>query len=981
MKDILKLYQEESDELNSRLRNLERDHISLSREIDSLNQQMSALNAYGDRVGREYRYYQENPRETDEIDRDARANDREIAQIARELTQNESWQQDVESKIDSLTSQIAQKVDQIREIERSREIAEAPARRKAEEERIAQELEKKRLLDIENAKKEQERQEQRKRDEEYEKKANRKKAIQKHFHKVFPAIMNRDSATIIKAINAGALDGENALPYLGTAAGLGYKEICELLIGCGARIDGKDEEGNTPLHNAIRGSFGNSIEIHKWLIGLGAKIDAQNNDGQTPLHEAVKKGRAELCELLIDLDPNLLSVKDNIRRTALDLVAHSSANQANKIRITKLFNDKASELQRQIIEKEERMLAQELAMEDKARRNRSEKITHAIDKVKGNWFGLMLYLEGENAGNDVAKDLADAFKTNDRITPVFLGKNNISDSGAKALAEALKTNTTIIKLDLSENQISSNGAKYFADALETNHTLLELDLSYNPIPAGDENLARIKTALERNRRPQFYKILERVKNNDPTITSIALPELGIGDLEFANLAKALRDNTFVSQISLRNNNIGTSVALALAKVLKTNKNLKKVDLWSNKIGEAGARAFAEALVTNHTLLELDLRYNQIPAEDKNLTKIKTALERNKQLAKTKALEDRQEQVRQEELRRTQKLEESKILERQKEELKQKEITQRKLEEEARIKIEQERLQSQKKLDDLRIKEEQLRTQRRLEEQTKLAQEPVRLRQQGNKLVVDSSALTTDRPKVERIIPRPSTAHAKSGITTPAIPHKEAEAKIFAAAKAGDIQLLQESLASADAVNMRNEDGKSPLHIAVKHNKKDACVFLLSHSAEISAKDTAGNTALHLAGHYGYKKICKLLIDREAHINERNSKLETPLHMAARNANKEICELFLAHGADIFARDKKDRIAIEVIGNAGGLTEIAKQETRAFLSSKMEEIGMLKPAATNDIPNTTVAPVRITEATRPRFSATLRSKVLDQRGNG
>ena len=135
---------QESDELRSKIRTLDRELISLnreasdlhseehnlgrnsvSREIDSLNQQMSAAITSGEKIAREYRYYQENPRETDEIDRDVRANDREIEQIRRELRQNTSWQQDVDGKIEAISSLRAQKIDQIRKVEKSKEIAEA----------------------------------------------------------------------------------------------------------------------------------------------------------------------------------------------------------------------------------------------------------------------------------------------------------------------------------------------------------------------------------------------------------------------------------------------------------------------------------------------------------------------------------------------------------------------------------------------------------------------------------------------------------------------------------------------------------------------------------------------------------------------------------------------------------------------------------------------------------------------------------------
>jgi Ran GTPase-activating protein (RanGAP) involved in mRNA processing and transport len=52
-----------------------------------------------------------------------------------------------------------------------------------------------------------------------------------------------------------------------------------------------------------------------------------------------------------------------------------------------------------------------------------------------------------------------------------LSYNSIGDDGAKALAEALKTNSTLTTLDLQNNSIGPDGAKALAEALKTNSTV------------------------------------------------------------------------------------------------------------------------------------------------------------------------------------------------------------------------------------------------------------------------------------------------------------------------------------------------------------------------------------------------------------------------------------------------------------------------------------------------------------------------------
>jgi hypothetical protein len=93
-----------------------------------------------------------------------------------------------------------------------------------------------------------------------------------------------------------------------------------------------------------------------------------------------------------------------------------------------------------------------------------------------------------------AKALAEALKTNNTLTTLFLchnlGHNQITSVDAKELADALKTNTTLTSLHLYSNKISDMGAKELAEALKINNTLATLNLGINHISdAGAKELA------------------------------------------------------------------------------------------------------------------------------------------------------------------------------------------------------------------------------------------------------------------------------------------------------------------------------------------------------------------------------------------------------------------------------------------------------------------------------------------------------------
>ena len=95
----------------------------------------------------------------------------------------------------------------------------------------------------------------------------------------------------------------------------------DTLIKLGADPNAKNNKGDTPLHEAIR--LEKKIDVIKTLLKSGADINAQNNRGDTPLHLATKGDDTILITFLTrnGADPYL---ENNKGRSPMDIAGNKS---------------------------------------------------------------------------------------------------------------------------------------------------------------------------------------------------------------------------------------------------------------------------------------------------------------------------------------------------------------------------------------------------------------------------------------------------------------------------------------------------------------------------------------------------------------------------------------------------------------------------------------------------------------------------------
>jgi len=141
--------------------------------------------------------------------------------------------------------------------------------------------------------------------------------------------------------------------------------------------------------------------------------------------------------------------------------------------------------------------------------------------------------------------------------------------------------------------------------------------------------------------------------------------------------------------------------------------------------------------------------------------------------------------------------------------------------------------------------------------------------------------------------------------------------IYIAAALGRTDYLKAALAKdPSAVNRADESDykQTALHLAAFHGQKEAVEFLLSHGADVNAKDRYDAIPLHEAVYSGHQEIVRILLERGADVNafigagmgvhERvsNKPCDTPLHLAARRGDVAMVKILLEHGANVKARN-------------------------------------------------------------------------------
>ena len=137
-------------------------------------------------------------------------------------------------------------------------------------------------------------------------------------------------------------------------------------------------------------------------------------------------------------------------------------------------------------------------------------------------------------------------------------------------------------------------------------------------------------------------------------------------------------------------------------------------------------------------------------------------------------------------------------------------------------------------------------------------------------------------------------HAGKDTFPDAVPVEE---YFFAAARIGDIVLLNEFVQAGLPIDYANSKGYTALILSAYNGQASTVEWLIEQGANPCAEDKRGNSALMGAIFKGELSIAKRLISADCNANHQNKAGQTPLMFASLFEQTELINALLERGAD------------------------------------------------------------------------------------
>ncbi|KAK7078642.1 hypothetical protein SK128_025564 [Halocaridina rubra] len=113
---------------------------------------------------------------------------------------------------------------------------------------------------------------------------------------------------------------------------------------------------------------------------------------------------------------------------------------------------------------------------------------------------------------------------------------------------------------------------------------------------------------------------------------------------------------------------------------------------------------------------------------------------------------------------------------------------------------------------------------------------------------------------------------------------------------GYAEITKMLIQASAIVEIRDEEGMVPLHLACRHNRPAIVQLLLNNGrAEIQSRATkTGNVALHEAAEHGHVDCVRILLSHGSPSRPRNTHIETPASLARKGGHHHVLNVLGAH---------------------------------------------------------------------------------------
>ncbi|XP_035661357.1 ankyrin repeat and death domain-containing protein 1A-like isoform X1 [Branchiostoma floridae] len=169
------------------------------------------------------------------------------------------------------------------------------------------------------------------------------------------------------------------------------------------------------------------------------------------------------------------------------------------------------------------------------------------------------------------------------------------------------------------------------------------------------------------------------------------------------------------------------------------------------------------------------------------------------------------------------------------------------------------------------------------------------------------------------------------------PDRQGNSALHQAVLKGHADVVQLLLNAGSQINIKNQDGDTPLHCAASSNMQGILKLLVNYSGcSINAKNYHGDTALHCSARCGHTDVARHLISLPGiQVNMKNNLGYTALHISAAACRCDLVNMFLEDdGCQLDSRNKHGNTPLHEAA-MNGCVDVVRQLVNANCDVKAE----------------------------------------------